>query len=95
MDVGRSGSLARRISAASRKRRKPQTSNSRRQICPHCKQSLTLKTYKKHQKLFLRSDKTWMSDNDEDRLAASDSSCETEGQSEFSMHTICNCHFRT
>ena len=83
MDGRRSGALARRISAVSRKRRKSQTSHRHRQICPHCNQSLTLKTYRKHQKLFLRSDSTWMSDNEEDRLATSDSSCETVGQSEF------------
>ena len=68
------GHLAQRIATA-RKRCRPRACHSRR-FCPHCKQSLSLKTFKKHQKLFLKSDGAWMSTKD----AESDSNCETEGR---------------
>lgn len=67
----RSSSLLVDRIVTSRKRRRPRN----RKLCPHCKQRLTLKTFKKHQKFFLRSDGTWMSDSDED----ADLDCETEG----------------
>lgn len=58
------GLLASRV-AKSRKRPRYSTPWNRHH-CPHYNQSLTLKTFKRHQKLFCRSDGTWIADIEED-----------------------------
>ena len=54
--------LANRI-ADSKKRKRVSHS---RHLCPHCKQSLTLKTFKRHQKLYCKGDGTWTVDSESD-----------------------------
>lgn len=56
--------LASRI-AYSRKRSRAGTPKNR-QRCPHCEQDLTIKTFKRHQKLFKREDGNWMKEIDEE-----------------------------
>lgn len=34
-----------------------------REVCPHCDQSLSIKTLKKHKTLFLKGDGTWIRSN--------------------------------
>lgn len=43
------------------KSRKTRTSTFRTRQCPHCDRNLTLKTFKRHQRLYCRSDGTWIS----------------------------------
>ena len=56
-----SGLLATRIAES---RKKPRLSIPRNcQKCLHCNQRLTMKTFKRHQKLFCQSDGTWIKDD--------------------------------
>lgn len=52
--------LASRVKQSSRKRSR----SAPRELCPHCDQSLSLKTFKKHKALFCKSDGTWISGKD-------------------------------
>ena len=64
--------LAARIDE-SRKRPRLSTPKNRK-YCPHCSQNLTLKTFKKHKKLFLRSDGSWAqaSDTEDEHFGGSE-----------------------
>ncbi len=64
-----SGFLASRI-ANSRKRKRVVIPKNR-QNCPHCNQLLTIKTFRRHQKLFKRKDGTWLKESDEDESCVS------------------------
>lgn len=50
-----SGILASRIAKSRKKPSRPPASRNRH-FCPHCGQNLKLKTFKKHERLFLRKD---------------------------------------
>ena len=54
--------LVNRIEVSKKKRRASIPQN--RIDCPHCHQYLTIKTFRRHQKLYQRSDGTWMEDGD-------------------------------
>ena len=52
-------SIARKIAESSRK--KPKRLNpASSHLCGHCNQMLSLKVFKKHQKLYMKSDQTWI-----------------------------------
>ena len=60
MDMNkRTSSIASRISAASN--RNPESNISRDcKLCLHCGQYLSLKTFKRHERLYKKSDGTWI-----------------------------------
>lgn len=43
-----------------------------RELCPHCDQNLSVKTFKKHKTLFLKSDGTWIKSYSDMEAADSD-----------------------
>lgn len=53
--------IASRISGS---RKRPRMSAYKIHHCPHCDQTITLKTFKRHEKLYCRSDGTWMTESD-------------------------------
>ena len=59
--LSRTGFLASRIALLRNRASKtvPLPSTSR-QLCPHCDQDLSQKTFRKHRKLFCRSDGSWV-----------------------------------
>ena len=56
------GFVASRI-AQSRKRIRHSEQGNRR-MCPHCDQSLCLKTFKKHERLYRKDDGSWVTEAD-------------------------------
>lgn len=68
--------VASRIVKSRKRPRKPLVKSYH---CPHCKQSLSQKTFKRHQKLYFRSDGTWISYAEDDQSTDSTQS-EEEGR---------------
>ena len=58
--------LAPRIAESSRRKAKItlRANSLRSQLCGHCNQNLSLKTFKKHKKLYYKSDGTWLIDSE-------------------------------
>lgn len=52
----RHNTLARKIAESSKKAKHSEPSR----MCGHCNQKLVLKVYKKHERLYRRSDKSWI-----------------------------------
>lgn len=60
--------LVSRVRGSARKRARDQD----RELCPHCDQNLSVKTFKKHKTLFLKSDGTWIKSYSDMEAADSD-----------------------
>ncbi len=55
----------------------PKNQRTVRRECPHCKREVGLKTFKRHKKLYLKSDGSWIKEWDRDHLPGVNATAET------------------
>ena len=63
----RHNALAQKIAASSKKAKHAEPSR----MCGHCNQKLALKVYRKHERLFRRSDESWIPSGDTEPQSSS------------------------
>lgn len=73
--------IASKIAESSRKRKPKRLNPGVSRLCGHCNKKLSLKAFKKHEKLYKKPDQTWIA-NDIDavpQLQGTSGSCKDQG----------------